>query len=125
MAGKITSVDGYIATLPPDVQSIAETVRTAIRLAAPTSVEAIRYGMPAFQVDGATVIYFAVWKKHVGLYPIYAGTPLFEREIGPYRAEKDSVRFPLNQPLPLHLIGSIVESQLARLGTAGLIASEE
>ena len=71
--------------------------------------------MPVFQQDGASFVYFAVWKKYIGLYPIYRGTDDFEDEIGPFRAKKDTVQFLLDRPLPNELIAKIVHSQLTKL----------
>ena len=78
----------------------------------PEAAEAIRYGMPSFNVGGATIVYFAIWKKHVGFYPIYRGDAAFEEQISAYREKIDTVQFPLGQPMPLDLITSIVNSQL-------------
>ena len=107
------SVPAYIASLPQGAQAVADEVRRTIRDAAPGCVEVIRYDMPAFQLDGRTFLYFGVWKNHVGLYPIYKGSEAFERDIGPFRARKDTVQFPLNKPVPFELIARIVASQLS------------
>jgi hypothetical protein len=58
------------------------------------STPVIRYGMPALQLDGVTLLHFRAWKRHVGLYPIYRGPAAFEAVVGPCRSEKDSGRFP-------------------------------
>ncbi|MCA0399878.1 MAG: DUF1801 domain-containing protein [Proteobacteria bacterium] len=110
--GQITD---YIAGLPADVRPLAEAIRDTIRRAAPESVEGVKYGIPSFALAGRSIIYFGVWKKHVALYPIYAGSAQFEREIAPYRTKKDTVRFPLGKPIPYDLITRIVQSQLSRL----------
>ena len=109
------TIDAYIVALPEAVRDVASSVRETIKKAAPGALEAMKYGMPVFQKAGASFIYFAVWKKHVGLYPIYRGTDDFEEAIGPYRVKKDTVQFPLDKPLPNELIARIVHSQLARL----------
>ena len=83
------------------------------RAAAPGSGEAIAYGIPAFTAGGRRFLYFAMWKKHVGLYPIYRGDGAYEAALAPYRARTDTVQFKLNQPIPHDLIARIVESQLS------------
>jgi uncharacterized protein YdhG (YjbR/CyaY superfamily) len=112
---RFATIDDYVAALPVTVQAIASTLRAMIADAAPGAVEAVKYDMPVFQKDGISFIYFAVWKKHVGLYPIHRGSDEFERAIEPYRAKKDTVQFALAKPLPNDLIATIVHSQLARL----------
>ena len=108
----VCSVEDYIAGLPEDVRATAEAVRLAIRAAAPDTVEMIRYGMPAFVLNGKAIIHFAVWKKHVGLYPVYRGADDVEQALAAYRVGKDTVRFILKDPVPLDLVARIVVSQM-------------
>jgi uncharacterized protein YdhG (YjbR/CyaY superfamily) len=111
---KFSSIDAYIGSLPSDDQEMAQALRHTIIRSAPNLTEAIRYDMPAFRHGDATIIYFAFWKKHVGLYPIYRGDMAFETELAPYRAKTDTVQFPLNAPIPHELVARIVHSQLAK-----------
>ncbi|GGL68706.1 iron chaperone [Wenxinia marina] len=111
---KFTTIDEYVGHLPEASRNVAQAVRATIHGAAEL-VEAIRYDMPAFRSGNATVIYFAVWKRHVGLYPIYRGSDAFEARIAPFRAKTDTVQIPLDRPLPHDLIAEIVRSQMARL----------
>jgi uncharacterized protein YdhG (YjbR/CyaY superfamily) len=115
MARKFEGIDAYIAALPAEVRPIAESVRGTIRQTAPDCVEAMKYDMPTFKVGDTPLVYFAVWKKHLGVYPVYRGTDAFEATVAPYREKKDTVRFPLDKPIPHEVLVSIVRSQLARL----------
>lgn len=117
MADSPVDIDAYVATLPLERRAIAAEVRQVILSAEPRLTEAIRYGMPAFKLGGDTVIYFAVWAKHVGLYPIYRGDEVYEAEVGPWRSKTDTVNLPLNKPLPGPLIRRIVRMQIALGGT--------
>ena len=101
-------VDEYIASFPQDVQEILETVRMTIRNAAPDAQETIKYKMPTFTLNG-NLIAFAAYRKHIGLYPAPAGDEKFNNELSFYKAEKGTVRFPLNRPIPLDLISQIVK----------------
>jgi uncharacterized protein YdhG (YjbR/CyaY superfamily) len=116
MTQKQESVSTYIGKLAAELQPVAERVRQAIRMSAPQCVEDIAYGMPTFKLDGHSLIYFAVWKKHIGLYPIYRGSIELESKIARYRAKKDTVQFPLRSAIPYELIADIVASQLSRSG---------
>lgn len=101
------TVDGYIATLPADVQPIIEEIRGLIRATIPDSDEKISYNMPTVTIDGNALMYYAAWKHHVGIYPIPILDDELESEIGPLRAAKDTVRFPLDKPIPYDLLGRI------------------
>ena len=64
--------------------------------------------MPAFTQDGI-LVYFAAFKKHIGLYPPVRGDAKLEKSIASYAGEKGNLRFPLDQPIPYHLIEKIVK----------------
>ncbi len=108
MAGKFATVDEYISSFPQDVQIILEEVRRTIRNAVPSPGETISYQMPTITLDGTSLVYFAAWKHHIGLYPIPAAGEALERELAPYRAVKDTVRLPLEEPMPHQLIERVV-----------------
>lgn len=107
-----TSTDEYIATFPKETQKILQEVRAAIKVAAPEAVEKISYQMPTFYLKG-NLVHFAAWKNHIGFYPTPSGTKEFERELSAYESAKGSVRFPIDQPMPLKLIARIVKFRVA------------
>ncbi|WP_225409455.1 iron chaperone [Stigmatella hybrida] len=104
MASKFSTVDEYIASFPEDVQAILRQLRQSIRKVLPTAEEKIKYGMPAVMLNERHAVYFAAWKRHIGLYPIYRSEAPIEEELAPYRDAKDTLKFPLNQPIPYGLI---------------------
>lgn len=101
------TVDEYIAAFPADVQSILQQIRATIRRSAPDAEEAIKYQIPTYTLYG-NLISFAAYQKHIGLYPAPSGTPEFNQALALYRAEKATVRFPLDQPIPYDLISQMV-----------------
>jgi uncharacterized protein YdhG (YjbR/CyaY superfamily) len=64
---KHSTINIFIAALPERDREVASAVREAIRIAAPNVTETIKYGIPAFQINGSSFLYFGVWKKHIGL----------------------------------------------------------
>ena len=107
-AKQTTTIDEYIADCPENVQPHLEKVRAAIRKAAPDAEEAIKYGMPTFVLNG-NLIHFASWTNHVGLYPGSRPIEMFKDELAKYEISKGTVRFPLDKPIPLGLIGKITK----------------
>ncbi|TDB62266.1 iron chaperone [Arundinibacter roseus] len=107
----MNSVDEYISSFAPDIQSRLATLRQLFFEILPHTEESIRYNMPAYTV-GKFHLYFAAYKNHIGFYPIY-GLPKLEEEIAPYKAKKtkDSLHFLHNEPLPLDLIRKIIVSK--------------
>jgi uncharacterized protein YdhG (YjbR/CyaY superfamily) len=105
---KSTDIDNYISQFPADLQTILEEVRKTIRQAAPDATEVISYQMPAFKQHGI-LVYFAAWKKHIGLYPPISGDEALERELSRYAGPKGNLQFPLDEPVPYDLIERIVK----------------
>jgi uncharacterized protein YdhG (YjbR/CyaY superfamily) len=103
-----SNVDGYIATFPQEVKQLIEGVRKAIKEAAPDAEEMISYGMPAYKQNGI-LAYFAAYKNHIGFYAMPTGHQTFKRELSAYKTGKGSVQFPLDKPLPLGLITTMVK----------------
>jgi uncharacterized protein YdhG (YjbR/CyaY superfamily) len=107
-AQKPTDIDGYISQFPADVQAVLQDVRETIRHAAPGAEETISYMMPAFRQHGI-LVYFAAWKKHIGMYPPISGDKALEKAIARYAGPKGNLQFPLDEPVPYDLIERIVK----------------
>ncbi|HAQ18786.1 MAG TPA: hypothetical protein DCR40_06050 [Prolixibacteraceae bacterium] len=103
------TIDEYIAGFPDEIQRILNQVRSTIRQAAPEAEESISYGMPAYQLNGRPLVYFAGFKNHIGFYATPTGHSEFAKELSKYKQGKGSVQFPIDQPMPLELIAQIVE----------------
>jgi uncharacterized protein YdhG (YjbR/CyaY superfamily) len=109
-----TTVDGYIAAFPPEVQRILQRVRQVVREAAPEAREVISYRMPALR-QGGVLVYFAAFKNHIGLYPPVRGDAALEEAIAPYAGEKGNLRFPFDEPIPYDLIARIAALRLKQV----------
>lgn len=107
-------IDTYIAGFPPDVQKLLQRIRATIQKAAPKATEAIKYQIPTFVLDGRNLIHFAAYKEHIGIYPAPRGDAAFEKELAAYAGGKGTVRFPLDEPLPLDLIKRIVQYRITQ-----------
>lgn len=109
---KPTTIDAYIAGFPADVQAVLQHLRAIIRKAAPKAEEGISYAIPVFKMNGTYVIYFAGYKRHVSLYPIPKGDAALRKELAPYEAGKGTLRFSLDDRLPVGLITRVAKAGL-------------
>lgn len=110
---RFATIDEYIATYPDEIQIILQELRATINAAAPDAIEKISYQMPTFAQNG-NLVYFGAWKKHIGLYPVTSTVrKAFETELSHYENTKGTVKFPLDQPLPLDLISKMVKFRVA------------
>ncbi len=116
------SIDDYIAAQAPAVQPILRKIRAIVREEAPHAEEAISYRIPAFMQGGA-LVYFAAFKKHIGIYPPVRGDAALLDALAPYRGEKGNLSFPLAQAMPYELIRRVarqrVEENAARSSARG------
>ena len=106
------SIDEYIAACPKDVQKMLKDLRKTIHVAAPDAVEKISYQIPTFYLKG-NLVHFAAFKDHISFFPTSSGIQAFKKELSVYKGAKGTVQFPLDQPLPLKLIGRIVKFRVA------------
>lgn len=110
------SVEEYIAAQPEPAAACLREVRKAIRKALPKAEETISYKMPAYQVNGESVLYFAGWKKHYSLYPASALlVDAFQTELASYEISKGTIRLPLSEPVPARLIADIARFRVKEL----------
>lgn len=110
---KPKSVDEYITNAPKNVQPKLKQLRAAIKSVAPNAEEKISYGMPYYGYKGR-LCYFAYAKNHIGLY---AMPPIVEShlaELKKYQTAKATIRFPLNEDLPISLIKRLVKAGVKR-----------
>jgi uncharacterized protein YdhG (YjbR/CyaY superfamily) len=102
------SIDEYIAGFPADIQIKLKELQATIHTAAPEAVEKISYQMPTFFLKG-NLVHFAAFKNHIGFYPAPTGIEAFREDLATYKGSKGAIQFPLDQPLPLELVGRITK----------------
>ena len=115
MAKTYETVDDYVADVRDDARPTLDAVLATIRDEAPDAVETISYQMPTFRRHGKVLIHVAAWKHHVGVYPIPTGTAGFRREAARYAEAKGTLRFPLDQPVPIDFVRDVVRFRTAEI----------
>ena len=100
------SPEAYIASAPKAAQPHLRQLRALIRQLAPKAEERISYGIVGYFYP-TRMIYFGGHAKHVALYP--AGDA---RGLEKYLYGASTLRFPLDEPLPVAKIKSLVRSRV-------------
>ncbi len=103
---KFITMEDYLATVTPEAKLILTEIRKLIHLKVPEAQETISYQLPAFKLK-RTFIYFAAYKKHIGVYPPVTGGKSLIEASARYRNEKGNLTFPLDEPIPFELIGRV------------------
>ncbi|MEJ7633411.1 DUF1801 domain-containing protein [Aeromicrobium sp.] len=109
------TVEDYLAAATYDVEPRLLETRRIIREALPDAEETISYNIPAYKQDGVVVIQFAGYTEHtsINFFPTAATFATFAGELEAYRTSKSAIRFPLDEPLPVDLIGAIARFRAA------------
>ena len=105
------TVDDYIATFAPDVQFILQKIRQTVKAAAPEAEETISYRMPAYKLNGI-LIYFAAFKRHIGIFPPVRGGDSLMRAVKKYAGPKGNLQISFDRPIPYALIRRIVKGRV-------------
>ena len=110
----------YLQAQPPVARRALKEVRALVRAAAPDAVEAFSYRIPGFRLDGRVFIWYAGFTNHFSLFPI---GPRLVRSLGKaaarYETSKGTIRFPLDEPVPVSLIKRIVKARVAEVRDRG------
>jgi len=109
---KPSTIDEYISAQPEELRPILEKIRKTIKKAAPASTEKISYKIPAFW-QGKTLIYFAAFKNHIGIYPGDLRDIPFKKELSAYKTTKGAIQFPLDKPIDYKLIAEITKFRVS------------
>lgn len=111
---QINTVEEYFALVPARQREILEIVRATIREALPEAEEVISYDIPTFKIGGRDVIYYAGWKRHFSIYPVGdAVKKTLAAELDGLEISKGTIKFPLDEPVPVELIGRIAKLRAA------------
>jgi uncharacterized protein YdhG (YjbR/CyaY superfamily) len=104
-------VDAYIAGCAPRARVALRKIRALAHRLAPQAIEVISYRMPALK-HRRILIYFAAFESHIGIFPPLRGQPALARRLRRYAGPKGNLRFPLDEPVPYHLIEEFVRARL-------------
>jgi uncharacterized protein YdhG (YjbR/CyaY superfamily) len=100
------NITEYINATPKEAQEKLREMLACIREAAPGAEESLKWGKPAFSYQRILVM-FAAFKHHIGFYPTPSAVRAFADDLSGYVTGDNSIRFPLDKPLPLSLIRKI------------------
>src|SRR5262245_36766042 len=105
---KPKTIEEYIDAAPAATQERLWKLHETIKTAAPGASEALKWSMPAYSYQKILVA-FAVFKNHIGFYPMPSAVKAFKKELANYKTAEGSIQFPHDKPLPLPLIKKIVK----------------
>lgn len=117
MAGKrgptAESVDDYLAALPVKQRRALESLRRAIKSAAPKATEGISYQVPTYKHQGMLVS-FAAFENHLSFFGANSNLRRqFAKELEEFEQSTGTIRFTPEKPLPAALVKRLVKARVA------------
>ena len=108
------AVDAYLRSAPSPQRETLESLRATLRKLLPHAEEAVKYGLPSFELDGHGVAGYGAFKTHCSYFPM-SGSVLDAAgdAIARYETSKGGLRFPADEPLPVSLVRKLVKLRLA------------
>lgn len=115
---KARSIDEYLASVTPDQRRVLQQLRKAIHVVAPKAEERISYGIPAFRLDGGSLVFFGAWANHCSFYPGSSKTlKNFQSDLKGFQVRKGTIRFAPDNPLPSALVRKLIKARIAEKRT--------
>jgi uncharacterized protein YdhG (YjbR/CyaY superfamily) len=108
---KFKDVDELINNAPEIIQEKLKELRKLIKETVPTAQEKISYGMAFYEYKGR-LIYFGVFKNHIGLF---IPPPIIEdhkNDLKNYVTTKSAIHLPLNKAIPEELIVKLIRARV-------------
>jgi uncharacterized protein YdhG (YjbR/CyaY superfamily) len=115
----LNEVDAYLAAVPEPARSTLQSVRAAIRSAAPAdAVEGFSYGVPALKLKKGSIAGYAACSGFCSYYPMSGKviTRLSE-ELKNYTTSSGAIRFPVDKPPSASLIKKLVQARVAEIAS--------
>ena len=110
------TIDEYLASVNANHRDALQKIREAIHAVAPNAEECISYGIPAFRLNGRSLVFFGAWANHCALYPGSSATlKKFRNELRDFQTSKGTLRFSPDNPLSVALVKKLVKARVAQI----------
>ena len=111
---KPKTIDEYLAGVNADHRGVLEKIRQTIHAVAPKAEECISYGIPAFRLNGRSLVFFGAWANHCAFYPGSSVTlKKLRNELKGFQTSKGTLRFSPDKPVPVALVKKLLKARIA------------
>ena len=105
---KPTTVEEYFEQVKEEKLEKLNELRFILKNVAPNAIEILKWGKPVFKSE--TILFaYSAHKSHLSFIPTGPALKPFQKELEPYKVNKDSVQFLYSKPLPVELIQKIAK----------------
>jgi uncharacterized protein YdhG (YjbR/CyaY superfamily) len=115
MKSKPRTFDEYLAGANADQRIALEKLRKTIHAVAPKVEECISYGIPAFRLNGRSLVFFGAWANHCAFYPGSSATlKKFRGDLKGFQITKGTIRFSPDNPIPIALLKKLIKARITQ-----------
>jgi uncharacterized protein YdhG (YjbR/CyaY superfamily) len=108
------TIDEYLASLKADHRDALQRIRQTIHAVAPNAEECISYGIPAFRLNGRSLVFFGAWANHCAFYPGSSATlKKFRNELRDFQTSKGTLHFSPDKPVSVALVKKLLKARIA------------
>jgi uncharacterized protein YdhG (YjbR/CyaY superfamily) len=118
---KPKTVDEYLATFPENARKLLDELRALSRGQVPEATEALKWGSPAYSLDGTIMFAFAGYRQHANFVFTPTTRAAFADELTDFRTGKGSVQLPYLQPVPAELLGRMIAHRIREFREDGVL----
>ncbi|MGB0114451.1 MAG: DUF1801 domain-containing protein [Ilumatobacteraceae bacterium] len=111
------AIDDYLIQVPDPQRTTLTKLRATLRAVLPDAEEKLKYGMPAFVVDGHGIAGYAAFKHHCGYFPMSSAVLVAAGDaVAEFTCSKGGLQFPVDRPLSKKLVARLVKLRLDEFG---------
>jgi len=111
---KPKTIDEYLAGVDADHRDALQRLRERIHTVSPTAEECISYGIPAFRLNGHSLVFLGAWANHCAFYPGSSNTlKKFRNELRNFQTSKGTLHFSPDKPMPVALVKKLLKARIA------------
>ncbi len=106
-------VDAYLASAPKELRAALESLRAAIKAAAPKAEELISYQIPTYKYHGP-LVHFVARESYCSFIAVSKEVlGKFKDELESFDTSGTTIHFTVENPLPATLVKKIVKARVA------------
>ena len=112
LKAKPKTIDEYLATVSSDKRAALDRLRKTIRAVVPRAEECISYQIPAFRLDGKSLVFFGAAANHCAIYGLVGAD---DDDLAGYdRSGRGTIRFQPDKPLPAALVRKLLKARIEK-----------
>jgi uncharacterized protein YdhG (YjbR/CyaY superfamily) len=109
MPAKFANPEEYKASLSPEALEKVNQIEDIVESVIPDAERTMSYGVLGYKLNKKTILTYAGFKQHVGIYPSPEIIEKFKDKTQDYEQAKGTIKFPLDTDLPTDLIAEIIQ----------------